>query len=196
VLRRGEAVEEVATRFLDKFTTAMAGLKTGDSMDEATTLVPLSSNEALLKRVASRVDTGMVFINHPDLDGCRSFRSGASSIPGTAPERSSLGIQEFVNKKLVSVAGIHAPALLRKTWVGGLLFLGFYTVFLLGLKWSAPGYVEEVWNLPALSGVLWYGLPLEEFLFGLSFGLYWAAVYEHFAWLRVTEGPTVSLSTR
>lgn len=81
------------------------------------------------------------------------------------------------------------PDLLRKTWVGGLLFLGFYTVFLLGLKWSAPGYVEDVWNLPALSGVLWYGLPLEEFLFGFSFGLYWAAVYEHFAWLRVMDGP-------
>jgi hypothetical protein len=80
------------------------------------------------------------------------------------------------------------PDLLRKTWVGGLLFLGFYTVFLLGLKWSAPGYIEEVWNLPALSGIVVYGLPLEELLFALSFGLYWAAVYEHFAWLRVTDG--------
>lgn len=80
------------------------------------------------------------------------------------------------------------PELLRKTWVGGLLFLGFYTIFLLGLKWSAPGYIEQVWNLPALSGVVWYGLPLEELLFALSFGLYWAAVYEHFAWLRVTDG--------
>jgi hypothetical protein len=88
-----------------------------------------------------------------------------------------------------TIAGLLCrPDLLRKTWVGGLLFLGFYTVFLLGLKWSAPGYIEDVWNLPALSGVLLYGLPLEELLFGLTFGLYWAAVYEHFAWLRVTDG--------
>lgn len=88
-----------------------------------------------------------------------------------------------------TIAGLLCrPDLLRKAWVGGLLFLGYYTVFLLGLKWSAPGYVEEVWNLPALSGVLLYGLPLEELLFALSFGLYWAAVYEHFAWLRVTDG--------
>lgn len=79
------------------------------------------------------------------------------------------------------------PDLLRKTWVGGLLFLGFYTVFLLGLKWSAPGYIEEVWNLPGLSGILLYGLPLEEFLFASAFGLYWAGVYEHFAWLRVAD---------
>lgn len=87
-----------------------------------------------------------------------------------------------------AVAGwLCRPDLLRKTWVGGLLFLGFYTVFLLGLKWSAPGYIEEVWNLRALSGIVLYGLPLEELLFGLSFGLYWAAVYEHFAWLRVAD---------
>lgn len=90
-----------------------------------------------------------------------------------------------------AIAGLLCrPDLLRKTWVGGLLFLGFYTVFLLGLKWSAPGYIEQVWNLPALSGVVWFGLPLEELLFALTFGLYWAAVYEHFAWLRVADpGP-------
>lgn len=88
-----------------------------------------------------------------------------------------------------TIAGLLCrPDLLRKTWVGGLLFLGFYAIFLLGLKWSAPGYIEQVWNLPALSGVLLYGLPLEELLFGLTFGLYWVAVYEHFAWLRVTDG--------
>jgi hypothetical protein len=87
------------------------------------------------------------------------------------------------------------PDLLKRTWLGGLLFLAFYTVFLLGLKWSAPGYVEDVWNLPALSGVLVYGLPLEEPLFGLAFGMYWASVYEHFAWLRVT-GSGVSSPSR
>ena len=89
-----------------------------------------------------------------------------------------------------TIAGLLCrPDLLRKTWIGGLLFLAFYIVFLVGLKRSAPGYIEEVWNLPALSGVVWYGLPLEELLFALSFGLYWAAAYEHFAWLR-PSGPT------
>ena len=46
--KRFIVVEEVADRFLEKFTTAMGGLKTGDPMDEATTLAPLSSNEALV----------------------------------------------------------------------------------------------------------------------------------------------------
>ena len=66
------------------------------------------------------------------------------------------------------------------TLVGGVLFLAIYTVFLLGLKWSAPGYIEQVWNLKALSGILIYGLPLEELLFGFAFGLFWTGIYEHF----------------
>jgi hypothetical protein len=61
-------------------------------------------------------------------------------------------------------------------------------VFLLGPKWSATGYIEEVRNLPALSGAALDGLPLEELVFALSFGLYGAAVHEDFAWLRVTDG--------
>jgi hypothetical protein len=88
-----------------------------------------------------------------------------------------------------TIAGLLCrPDLLRETWVGGLLFLGLYTLFLLGLKWSAPGYIEAVWNLPALSGVVPYGLPLEELLFAWTFGMYWAALYEHFGWLQVTGG--------
>ena len=66
--------------------------------------------------------------------------------------------------------------------IGGVLFLGFYAVFMVGLVWTAPGYIAQVWNLPALSGVLVYGIPLEEFLFGAAFGLYWSGVYEHYTW--------------
>ncbi len=76
------------------------------------------------------------------------------------------------------------PDLKGKTFVGGFLFLSFYAVFMLGLRWFAPEYIEQVWNLPALSGVLLYGIPLEEFVFGFAFGLYWTGVYEHFTWNR------------
>lgn len=74
------------------------------------------------------------------------------------------------------------PELLRKTIVGGALFLALYGVFLLGLRWLTPGYIEQVWNLPALRGGLVGGIPLEELLFGLAFGMYWSGAYEHFAW--------------
>jgi Lycopene cyclase len=74
------------------------------------------------------------------------------------------------------------PDLRRKTLFGGLLFLGLYGVFMLGLRWFSPGYIEGVWNLHALSGILIAGIPVEELLFGLAFGMYWAGVYEHLAW--------------
>ena len=74
------------------------------------------------------------------------------------------------------------PALGRKTVVGALLFLGLYAAFMFGLRMLAPGYIAEVWNLPALRGGLILGVPTEELLFGLAFGAYWTGVYEHFTW--------------
>ena len=74
------------------------------------------------------------------------------------------------------------PHLVRKTLTGGVLFLGLYGAFMFALSLSAPGYIAHVWNLPALSGVLIVDIPLEEFLFGAAFGLYWSSVYEHFTW--------------
>ena len=81
------------------------------------------------------------------------------------------------------------PDLLRKTLIGGLLFLGYYAVFMLGLVLTAPGYIEQVWNLPALSGGALLGIPIEELLFGFAFGLFWSGVYEHLTWSRPMAAP-------
>ena len=77
--------------------------------------------------------------------------------------------------------------LISKTWVGGVLFLVYYLVFLAGLEWLSPGYIGKVWNLESLSGILIYGMPIEELLFAVMFGAYWSGVYEHFTWRRVTD---------
>jgi len=74
------------------------------------------------------------------------------------------------------------PDLKSTTWIGGVLFLAYYTVFLQGLLWLSPGYVDRVWNLSALSGVGIAGMPIEELLFASTFGMYWSGVYEHFTW--------------
>jgi hypothetical protein len=76
------------------------------------------------------------------------------------------------------------PDLKANTLLGGVLFLALYSMFLLGLKWAAPGYIEQVWNLKALSGIVTYGVPIEELMFGYSFGLVWTGIYEHFTWNR------------
>ena len=74
------------------------------------------------------------------------------------------------------------PRLAKQTLTGGALFLGLYAAFMVGLVGFAPGYIAQVWNLPALGGVVVYGIPLEELLFGAAFGLYWSGVYEHYTW--------------
>jgi succinate-semialdehyde dehydrogenase/glutarate-semialdehyde dehydrogenase len=61
------------------------------------------------KRVASRIDTGMMFVNHPTWT-TPDLPFGGIKNSGYGRELSSMGIQEFVNKKLVRVASIDAAA--------------------------------------------------------------------------------------
>lgn len=195
--KRFIVVEAIADRFFQQFQAAMAALRPGDPMDAATTLGPLSTEDALVKlldqvkravdagatlvlggqrldrpgsfmsptilsdiepgnpafreelfgpvalffrvkgeneavalandsefglggsvftrdvargkRVASRVDTGMVFVNHPTWTA-PDLPFGGIKDSGYGRELSSMGIQEFVNKKLVRVAAIDDPA--------------------------------------------------------------------------------------
>lgn len=78
------------------------------------------------------------------------------------------------------------PDLRTNAFLGGGIFLTYYLAFLLGLEWTAPGYIERVWNLADLSGIMVGGFPLEELLFAVGFGAYWAGVYEHANWRRAT----------
>jgi succinate-semialdehyde dehydrogenase/glutarate-semialdehyde dehydrogenase len=54
------------------------------------------------KRVASRMETGMVFINYPDVSA-PDLPFGGIKRSGYGKELSSFGIEEFVNKKLILV---------------------------------------------------------------------------------------------
>ena len=68
-----------------------------------------TSDIARGKRVASRVDTGMMFVNHPTWTSAELPFGGIKN-SGYGRELSSMGIQEFVNKKLVRVVSIDAAA--------------------------------------------------------------------------------------
>jgi succinate-semialdehyde dehydrogenase/glutarate-semialdehyde dehydrogenase len=61
------------------------------------------------KRVASKVETGMMFINNIDWSDAELPFGGIKN-SGYGRELGSMGIQEFVNKKLVRTANEHAPA--------------------------------------------------------------------------------------
>jgi succinate-semialdehyde dehydrogenase/glutarate-semialdehyde dehydrogenase len=68
-----------------------------------------TSDVARGERVASNIDTGMVFVNHPTWT-TPDLPFGGIQNSGYGRELASMGIQEFVNKKLVRVSSIDAPA--------------------------------------------------------------------------------------
>lgn len=79
------------------------------------------------------------------------------------------------------------PDLLRKMLASAAVFLALYFAYFWTLTLAFPDYVRQVWNLPALSGILIAGIPVEELLFAATFGLMWSSVYEHIMWRRVTS---------
>lgn len=95
----------------------------------------------------------------------------------------------YVGSVSMFLAGLAAlwcrPDLKRKIWIGGTIFLLFYFVYFFLLELLNPGYVEKVWNLPALSGILILGVPLEELMFAFTFGMLWSSYYEHLNWYKV-----------
>ncbi|MBK5214438.1 MAG: NAD-dependent succinate-semialdehyde dehydrogenase [Flavobacteriaceae bacterium] len=60
------------------------------------------------KKVADQIDTGMVFINHPTWTQA-DLPFGGTKHSGFGRELSELGIQEFVNKKLIRVSKLSDP---------------------------------------------------------------------------------------
>lgn len=78
----------------------------------------------------------------------------------------------------------------RKTCVGAVLFTFYYGLFLMGIQWTAAGYIERVWNLYALSGIRIGNVPFEELLFAAAFGAYWSGVYEHITWWKLAPPAT------
>src|ERR1700722_6265906 len=68
-----------------------------------------SLNIERAKRVASRMETGMVFINYPDVS-LPELPFGGVKRSGYGKELSSLGIEEFVNTKLIFVPNGHSQA--------------------------------------------------------------------------------------
>lgn len=79
------------------------------------------------------------------------------------------------------------PDLKNKIFIGGFVFLALYFIFFFILISSYPGIVRDVWNLGAISGVLIFGIPIEELIFAITFGMLWSSYYEHIKWYKLRE---------
>jgi succinate-semialdehyde dehydrogenase / glutarate-semialdehyde dehydrogenase len=66
-----------------------------------------TSNIERGKRVASRMETGMVFINYPDVS-TPDLPFGGVKRSGYGKELLNLGLEEFVNRKLILVPNGHS----------------------------------------------------------------------------------------
>lgn len=69
--------------------------------------------------------------------------------------------------------------LLVHSLAGGLLFVVFYGVLFLIFNLLFPTFIGNYYHLQNTSHVWFLGIPLEEYLYGLSFGMLWAPLYEY-----------------
>lgn len=96
----------------------------------------------------------------------------------------------FVVSLWTSLLGLTEPLFVPEYWAPPSLFdLALKTGFDIESLFFAFGvgglYVENVWNLRAISGILIMGIPLEELMFAVGLGFLWSSVYEHIKWRKV-----------
>ncbi|MBI2136768.1 hypothetical protein HYU06_06880 [Candidatus Woesearchaeota archaeon] len=79
------------------------------------------------------------------------------------------------------------PDLRDKILAGGVIFLAIYFIFFLLFNLAYPGIVQRVWNLSAITGILILGVPLEELIYAITFGMLWSSYYEHINWYKLKK---------
>ena len=62
---------------------------------------------------------------------------------------------------------------------GFLFMLLYFVMFTLFNYILYPGYIDNVYSLNNLSGVIVFQLPLEEYVFSFSLGIFWSGIYEY-----------------
>lgn len=77
-----------------------------------------------------------------------------------------------------AVLALFNPLLRKAMFFNGVLFGVLAVIGIWTLNLLFPGYVENTWNINALSGLLVAGVPIEEFLFHFAAGVAFAVVYE------------------
>lgn len=88
----------------------------------------------------------------------------------------------------VAAAGfmlLFRPELVKPALGSGLVLAGVMFIFYLVYQQLYPGIIEQWWRLEALSGIRLWGVPMEELLWGFSWGLIGGSLYEFVAKVRL-----------
>lgn len=74
---------------------------------------------------------------------------------------------------------IQRKDLIRHSIFGGFSFLLIYFCIFLVFNYFFPNFIKDFYNLKNLTGIIILGVPVEELLYALSFGMFWAPIYEY-----------------
>lgn len=77
------------------------------------------------------------------------------------------------------------PELIKVALGSGLVLAGVMLIFYLIYQQIYSGIIQEWWRLENISGVLFWGIPLEELFWGFSWGLVAGPLYEFGAKVRL-----------
>lgn len=73
---------------------------------------------------------------------------------------------------------ISRPDLIKSILFGAVLFTALYFSLFQIILHLFPDFVD-MWNLPAISGILVAGVPIEELIFAFAYGSMWSGFYDH-----------------
>ena len=77
------------------------------------------------------------------------------------------------------VLWIQRRDLIKHSLFGASAFLIVYFFAFLLVLVVYPSFISDFYNLNTTSSILFLGIPLEEFLYAFSFGLFWGPLYEY-----------------
>ena len=69
--------------------------------------------------------------------------------------------------------------LIKHSLIGGISFLVVYVCAFSIFNYVFPDFITKYYNHDNLIGLFVGGIPIEELLFALSFGILWAPIYEY-----------------
>lgn len=74
---------------------------------------------------------------------------------------------------------IERKDLIKHSLIGGLILMIIYFLAFRLYITIFPNFIEQFYNTENLLGIMIFGVPVEELIYAIGFGLMWAPIYEY-----------------